>query len=65
MDTGSAVPSMTTNILNQIELIIPTQEVLKCFDEALSKIYNIVYIKTKDTSKLTELQSFLLAKIGQ
>lgn len=65
MDTGSAVPSMTTNILNMIKLIIPTQEILKYFDEKVSNIYDNISIKKIENSKLTELQSLLLAKMGQ
>ena len=65
MDTGSAVPSMTTNILNMIKLIIPTQEILKYFNEKVSNIYDNISIKKIENSKLTELQSLLLAKMGQ
>ena len=65
MDAGSAVPSMTTAILNQIELIIPTLDVLEKFDNQESILFNQTKIKNQENSKLTELQSLLLAKMGQ
>ena len=65
MDAGSAVPSMTTAILNQIELIIPTLDVLEQFDKHESVLFNQTKIKNQENDKLTELQSLLLAKMGQ
>ena len=65
MDAGSAVPSMTTAILYQIELIIPTLDVLEQFDNQESILFNQTKIKNQENSKLTELQSLLLAKMGQ
>ena len=65
MDTGSAVPSMTTNILNQIELIIPPKRILQYFDDKLCKIYNHFLMKELENKKIIELQSLFLAKIGQ
>ena len=65
MDAGSAVPSMTTAILYQIELIIPTLDILEQFDNQESILFNQTKIKNQENSKLTELQSLLLAKMGQ
>ena len=65
MDAGSAIPSMTTAILYQIELIIPTLDVLEQFDNQESILFNQTKIKNQENSKLTELQSLLLAKMGR
>lgn len=65
MDAGSAVPSMTTAILNQIELIIPTLDVLEKFDNQETVLFNQTKIKNQENSKISELQSLLLAKMGQ
>lgn len=65
MDAGSAVPSMTTTMLNQIELIIPTLDVLEQFDNQVSVLFNQTKIKNQENSKLTELQSLLLARMGK
>ena len=63
MDAGSAVPSMTTAILNQIELVIPPLDILEDFDKKMSIIFNNTKIKNKETNKLKELLSLLLGKI--
>ena len=65
MDAGSAVPSMTTSVLNQIELIIPTLDTLEQFDNQVSTFFSKNKIKKQENEKLTELQSLLLAKMGQ
>lgn len=65
MDAGSAVPSMTATILNQIELIIPALEVLEEFDKQITVLFSNKKIKLTENQKLTELQSLLLARMGQ
>jgi type I restriction enzyme S subunit len=65
MDAGSAVPSMTTSMLNQLELIIPTLDTLEQFDNQVSTIFFQNKIKKQENKKLTELQSLLLARMGQ
>ncbi len=39
MNAGSAVPSMTTDILNSLQLLIPTKIVLEAFNQVVSSIY--------------------------
>ncbi len=65
LDTGSAVPSMTTDFLNRMEMIIPSKEALEIFDKDVKVVYKEISIKKQENSKLTELQSLLLAKMGQ
>ncbi len=65
MDAGSAVPSMTATILNQIELIIPALDVLEEFDKQITVLFSNKKIKLTENQKLTELQSLLLARMGQ
>lgn len=38
-NSGAALPSMTTNILNHFKVIIPTEELLRLFDEKISKLF--------------------------
>ena len=47
------------------EIVIPEGNMLRKIENALSRLYNQMHIVTKENSKLTELQSLLLAKIGQ
>ena len=47
------------------ELIIPNDSTFQEMEDNLSIMYNKMYVMTKETEKLTELQSLLLAKMGQ
>lgn len=39
MNTGSAVPSMTTEILNAMEVVIPSDEYLERFETIVSSMF--------------------------
>ena len=47
------------------EMVIPEGDMLRKIENDLSRLYNQMHIVTKENSKLTELQSLLLAKMGQ
>lgn len=47
------------------EILIPDEKVLIKTEYDLSKLYNQMHIATTENSKLTELQSLLLAKMGR
>ena len=51
--------------LLDFELIIPNDSTIQEMEDKLSIIYNKMYMMTNETEKLTELQSLLLAKMGQ
>ena len=60
MNTGTAVPSMTTEILNNLTLIFPPSNILKSFDDILTPIFK-KKSKTKiENQELTELRDWLL-----
>lgn len=63
MNAGSAVPSMTTAILNAIELRIPSVEILKCFETSVTPMYEIIHENEIQTHKLAELRDTLLPKL--
>ena len=65
MDTGSAVPSMTTNFLNNLEIIIPSKDKLISFDKKLDILFKTTLVTKQENKKLTELQSLLLARMGR
>ena len=46
------------------EMVIPEGNMLRKIENDLSRLYNQMHIVTKENSKLTELQSLLLAKMG-
>ena len=47
------------------EMVIPEEKPLREIEHDLSKIYNKMHILTIENKKITELQSLLLAKMGQ
>lgn len=64
LNQGSAVPSMTTAFLNDIDVILPTRTMLKDFNDALNKIITHKENIEKENHKLTELKALLLSKLA-
>ena len=63
MNAGSAVPSMTTDILNAIELTIPSSERLAEFESIVAPIYQAMQVNNRESAKLAELRDTLLPKL--
>ncbi len=63
MNAGSAVPSMTTAILNAMELRIPDADTLKRFEELVSPMYVAIADSNTESSKLAELRDTLLPRL--
>lgn len=63
MNAGSAVPSMTTDILNALELPIPSSDVLATFENIVSPMYSAMQHNARVSTKLTELRDSLLPKL--
>ena len=63
--SGSAQAQITINNVEPFEIMIPKTEI--CFDFTLKvEVFNCnIQLKKQENSKLTELQSLLLAKMGQ
>ena len=64
MNIGSAVPSMTTNYLNQIDILIPPSEILDYFDNKLSVIHSNISSYQKENSVILKTKNLLLAKLS-
>lgn len=64
LDVGSAVPSMTTDYLNSINILKPDQNTLKEFDLHLSKIIKLSEFEIEYNSKLKTLDNLLLSKLA-
>lgn len=45
-------------------VIIPCTDIMRKMDEQMSPIFHVKYLKQQENTKLTELQSLLLAKMG-
>lgn len=63
MNAGSAVPSMTTDILNALELAIPPAERLAEFETLISPMYQAMQTNKRESSKLAVLRDTLLPKL--
>ena len=63
MDVGSAVPSMTTKVLNGIKVLKPVDFVMLQFDEIASSIFEKMNHNTKENQELSNLRDTLLPKL--
>jgi len=63
--SGSAQAQITINNVEPFEIMIPTKKVCMKFSQKVETLNQAVLIKKQENEKLTELQSLLLAKMGQ
>lgn len=63
MNTGSAVPSMSSDIIHSMELSIPDDDTLKSFDNCLSPLYEEIKVNNKECQALKKIQDVLLTTI--
>ena len=63
MNAGSAVPSMTTAILNAIELRKPSTEALLQFENSVTPMYEMMKKNEEQSRNLAELRDALLPKL--
>lgn len=63
MNIGAAVPSMTTNILNSIDIMVPSAQVLRWFDETIEPMFRNKRILKGQCEKLAQARDKLLPKL--
>ena len=63
LNAGSAVPSMTTDILNAMELPIPDADTFYKFENIVAPLYQAMQQNTQESSKLAELRDSLLPRL--
>ena len=63
LNAGSAVPSMTTNILNAMQLYIPDTVTLQKFEEVVQPMYDTMQENRKQSSILANVRDTLLPKL--
>ena len=64
LNVGSAVPSMTTEYLNSIHILIPENNVLKAFDFELNQLEDYKISISNQNQNLAQLQSLLLSRLA-
>ena len=63
LNAGSAVPSMTTDILNAMELLIPDADSLSRFESIVAPMFLTMQQNTQESSKLAETRDALLPRL--
>lgn len=63
MNSGSAVPSMTVDILNNISLVIPNEKAFEDFNNIVSSLFSQMSNNSKEITHLTALRDTLLPKL--
>ncbi len=63
MNAGSAVPSMTTEILNVIEVVIPSDEYLEKFENIVSPMFKQIKQCIIENENLASIRDTLLPKL--
>ncbi len=63
LNAGSAVPSMTTDILNAMELSIPDAETLKRFESIVGPMYRAMQHNAEESKKLAAVRDTLLPRL--
>ena len=63
MNAGSAVPSMTTDILNAMKVAIPPVSVLEEFESLVAPMYRAIQENDAQSKKLADLRDILLPKL--
>lgn len=63
LNAGSAVPSMTTDILNAMELLIPSAEILEKFESAIQPLYKSIQKNEQENKILAGIRDSLLTKL--
>lgn len=60
---GAAVPSMTVNILDGIDILLPDKDTIAAFDDLSSVLFNRIKLLNKQCEKASEARDRLLPKL--
>jgi type I restriction enzyme S subunit len=63
MDVGSAVPSLTTELLKRIKILVPSTQEVEKFDEIVSGYFRVTESNKDENKTLTKLRDTLLPKL--
>lgn len=63
LNAGSAVPSMTTDILNAMELLIPDTATFSRFENVVAPMYLTIQHNQQESNKLANLRDSLLPRL--
>lgn len=60
LNTGTGVPSMTSSIIYNLKVVIPSNDILKCFDDYVQTFYRQIEKNSIENQELVSLRDFLL-----
>lgn len=60
LNTGSAVPSMTSSLIYSLNAIIPKTSILEKFDKLVTPLFDAMLHITKENKKLMSIRDFLI-----
>jgi len=63
MDVGSAVPSLTTELLKRIKILVPSIQEVEKFNEIVSGYFKVMESNKDENKSLTQLRDTLLPKL--
>jgi type I restriction enzyme S subunit len=63
MNVGSAVPSMTTTVLNTLEIMLPCDEILASFEGTVSPMFLQIQANNEEVIRLSEIRDVLLPRL--
>ena len=63
MNVGSAVPSMTTTVLNTLETVLPSNDNLARFEKSVSPMFLQMQANNTESARLADLRDTLLPRL--
>ena len=63
MNVGSAVPSMTTTVLNSLEIMLPDDSILSQFEKLITPLFLQMHENQKESASLAALRDALLPRL--
>ena len=62
-NSGAALPSMTTNILNHFKVILPSEDILALFDEKVGLLFSQIKNFIQQNGNLSRQRDLLLPRL--
>lgn len=63
LNAGSAVPSMTTEILNNMKMVVPSDSIINDFNNIVFALYTAIHYNNNESRRLAALRDTLLPKL--
>ena len=63
MNVGSAVPSMTTKVLNELAVLLPNENVLFKYNEVINSFFKKIQATALEIKEILKLRETLLPKL--